>query len=119
MARGADSDRGFKSISAAALGVGQHAGATAHVAAVTRVSSLSGCAGLSGGELEVSGVWARGRAFGSAGLAVGGAGPGLSGSAAGVDCGPASTRVGPCGQRRAFSGVALGASAAFGVGDVE
>src|ERR1035441_1903811 len=42
------------------------------------VRDLGGRAGLGGGELEVSGVWACGRTFGRAGLAVGGAGFGWS-----------------------------------------
>src|ERR1035441_267834 len=118
MAGGAAGGRGVKPVSAAALRVGRHSGATARMAPVARESSLSGRAGLGGGELEVSGVWACGRTFGRAGLAVGGAGFGLSGSAAGVDCGAAGARLGPGGQRRAFSSLALGQSAAFGVGGV-
>src|SRR5487761_1976955 len=72
VAGGAAGGRGVEPVSAAALGVGRHSGATAPMAPVARQSSLSG-------------VWARGRTFGRAGLAVGGAGFGLSGSAAGVD----------------------------------
>ena len=81
--------------------------------------SLFGSAAISGGELEVSGVWAGGPTVGGAGMAVSGAGSGLSGSAAGVECGPAGAGIGPCGQRGAFSGIALGESGAFGIGDLE
>jgi len=118
-AGGEDGGRAVKPVSTAALGVGRHDGATAPVAPVAGAASLSGRAALSGGEPEVSGLRAHGRSVGGAGLAVGGAALGVSGPTAGVECDPAGPGVGPCGQRGAFSDLALGESAAFGIGDLE
>ena len=75
------------SVSAAALGVGAHEGAPTSVARVAGPASLFGSAPISGGELEVSGVWARGPTVGGARLAVGRAASGLSGSAVGWNAG--------------------------------
>jgi len=73
VACGEDRGGGVKPVSAAALGVGRHDGSTARVAAVARAPSLSGSAVVSGGQLEVSGVWAGRPTLGGAGMAVSGA----------------------------------------------